>query len=533
MRFRHEHLCYQGTRIEVLNEILLWCRGDSEQNIYWLRGMAGTGKSTISRTVADQLVSENLLGGSYFFSRGQGGLASAVDLVTTLAVQLSRISSAYEEQICEALAAAPQVTKRTHREQWNQLILGSLKETDVPQAPSNTVVFVIDALDECDNSDDVCRLLQLFSEAKDLHNVKIRVFVTSRPETFINLGFEALPDESHLQFVLHDVPPGNIEQDLKIFFSIEFEDIRRRKKKVHDWPSEIQTGELVSKAGGLFIFAATSTRFIRESRLSPDTSIALILDNKVKTTSVTRSIDSVYTTVLHNSLLGDCEGEEKEILLAQFKLIVGTIVTASDALTQESLSELLQIPLEDVETALQPLQSVLNIPNTTHEPVRLLHPSFRDYLLDAKRCPAEFYISEAEIHVKLAKACLRAVSKLDRDICGLKDPGVLVEDVDPAIISQNIPPYLRYACLYWFHHSKLGGNGFNDGGDVHVFLLDHLLHWLEALGWLGVTHQSILIMSDLLPQIKVLAYFLKKRYNRLTNLIDRGELRVIHSRTRC
>jgi hypothetical protein len=51
---RHDTLCLDGTRVGVLNEIRAWAEGDTEQYIYWLNGMAGTGKSTIARTIADK-----------------------------------------------------------------------------------------------------------------------------------------------------------------------------------------------------------------------------------------------------------------------------------------------------------------------------------------------------------------------------------------------------------------------------------------------------------------------------------------------
>jgi shikimate kinase len=42
----------------------------SQKSIFWLKGMAGTGKSTISWTVAESLKNTNYLGASFFFKRG-------------------------------------------------------------------------------------------------------------------------------------------------------------------------------------------------------------------------------------------------------------------------------------------------------------------------------------------------------------------------------------------------------------------------------------------------------------------------------
>jgi hypothetical protein len=51
--------------------------------------MAGTGKSTISRTVAKSLSSVGTLGASFFFKRGETDRASTIKLCGTIARQLA------------------------------------------------------------------------------------------------------------------------------------------------------------------------------------------------------------------------------------------------------------------------------------------------------------------------------------------------------------------------------------------------------------------------------------------------------------
>lgn len=48
----HEARCLPSTRIELRREIAAWAEDGQSKCIFWLNGMAGTGKSTISRTVA-------------------------------------------------------------------------------------------------------------------------------------------------------------------------------------------------------------------------------------------------------------------------------------------------------------------------------------------------------------------------------------------------------------------------------------------------------------------------------------------------
>ncbi|KAM5494468.1 hypothetical protein MaudMau93_000484, partial [Microsporum audouinii] len=65
----HHTECLPGTRIELLREVEEWAKSARAKCIFWLNGMAGTGKSTISQTVARRLKEKKLLGASFFFKR--------------------------------------------------------------------------------------------------------------------------------------------------------------------------------------------------------------------------------------------------------------------------------------------------------------------------------------------------------------------------------------------------------------------------------------------------------------------------------
>jgi len=46
-------LCQKGTCIVILEEIIRWAYDCSSVNVGWLRGPAGSGKSTVAQTIAD------------------------------------------------------------------------------------------------------------------------------------------------------------------------------------------------------------------------------------------------------------------------------------------------------------------------------------------------------------------------------------------------------------------------------------------------------------------------------------------------
>jgi hypothetical protein len=82
-----EVLCHQGTRVALLDTIMAWSAASDARHVFWLSGIAGTGKSTIARTVARRCADARRPSASFFFVRSGGGdVASADKFVTTLAL---------------------------------------------------------------------------------------------------------------------------------------------------------------------------------------------------------------------------------------------------------------------------------------------------------------------------------------------------------------------------------------------------------------------------------------------------------------
>ncbi|OBT60069.1 hypothetical protein VE03_10528 [Pseudogymnoascus sp. 23342-1-I1] len=86
----------------------------------------------------------------------------------------------------------------------------------------------------------------------------------------------------------------------------------------------------------------------------------------------------------------------------------------------------------------------------TTEEVRLLHLSFRDFLLDTEKCEKHpFWINEKKAHKKLAAQCLQRLFRgLKRDICNLQVPEKPRSEVDRQTLDANLPPDIQYACQY-------------------------------------------------------------------------------------
>src|SRR5262249_48845134 len=144
---QHEPTCLPDTRVDVLREIYNWADGQDERCIFWLNGWAGTGKSTIARTVARRYYEQKRLGASFFFSKGGGDVGHAGKFVTSIAVQLANDIPPLRGHICNAIMECSDIVTRSLSDQWNQLVLTPLSKLDGKSCPS--YVLVVDALDEC------------------------------------------------------------------------------------------------------------------------------------------------------------------------------------------------------------------------------------------------------------------------------------------------------------------------------------------------------------------------------------------------
>jgi hypothetical protein len=86
---QHDPTCLPDTRVDLLQEMYNWADGLNGQCIFWLNGLAGTGKSTIARTVARRHLEQERLGASLFFSRSGGDVSHALKFFSSVAVQLA------------------------------------------------------------------------------------------------------------------------------------------------------------------------------------------------------------------------------------------------------------------------------------------------------------------------------------------------------------------------------------------------------------------------------------------------------------
>lgn len=412
---------------------------------------AGTGKSTISRTIALGFSHRRQLGASFFFKRGEEDRGNASKFFTTIATQLMYSLPDLRPGLKKALKTYPAISTKTMKEQFEKLILEPLSEMARPLE----TILVIDALNECENENHVAMILHLLARVQGIASTKLRFFVTSRPELPTRLGFEKIP-ESHRTFILHDVPPPVIEHDIHVYLRDELPKIRDSCEPFlsegipSNWPTQRNTEALVKMAVPLFIFAATMCRFIGDIwDWDPVGKLAQVLRSR-STGNLTR-FEATYLPVLNQTLQGNPTQTEKNSRIRKFRNIVGSIVLLFEPLSSASLAVLLRIPKTDIDRRLRTLHSVLRVPEDPKIPVRLFHLSFRDFLVDPENNQNEFKINEKKAHKKLAFCCLDLLLTthcLKEDICSLKKPRIQRIDIDSQLIEKCLPAEVQYAYLH-------------------------------------------------------------------------------------
>jgi hypothetical protein len=511
---QYKPLCLNETRVDVLETIKNWGAGLNDECIFWLNGMAGTGKSTIARTVAHIYNEQKQLGASFFFSRDVGDLSDAGMFFTSIAMQLAKRSPILKHHICQAIAEQSDIADQGLRNQWRQIVFQPLSMLE-PGALRIPLVLVIDALDECNDDNHIRAILRLLADAKDLENVQLRIFVTSRPETPIRLGFRNMPGILHRDLVLHDISRTIVDRDILIFFKHRLSEIRKAFDDLGDeWPGEQTINLLVSRAHGLFIYASTVCSFIEEGgeNWPPHELLRLALGDNSSSKSQqpsrgmatthkppTEELDQIYHQILNHSFKTVKDDRDKPQLFQIFRQVVGAIVILFEPLSTTALAKLLEVEKEIVSRRIRHLRSILDVKENQESPIRLLHPSFRDFLLDEQRCSdSHFWVNQREAHGEQARNCLRLMSCcLRRNICGLPTPGTLTTEVESGKVDQHLPAHVQYACQYWTDHLRLSSISLIYEGHVLTFFQRHFLHWLEALSLMRKISDAVSMISDL------------------------------------
>ncbi|KAF9647967.1 hypothetical protein BDM02DRAFT_2470495 [Thelephora ganbajun] len=484
--------CLEGTRIAVLDEVELWTRDFDKPPVYWLNGLAGTGKSTIAQTIAERIFADGRLGASFFCSRDFEDRRNLHFIFPTLAVQLARRYTEFRSIFVPLVQSDPAIAHESLYNQMRKLIVEPLEESAI------STVIVIDALDECKDVEPASAILSVLGQCVS-EIPKVKFFLTGRPEPRIREGFQLpLLGQATDVFVLHEVKSSRVDSDIRLLLRHNFSEIADRRGVLDGWPTEEQLNLLCERAAGLFVYAVATVQFIDHKNNDPKEQLDRLLRSPESSACVGKTklktnttLDSLYMSILQEAFGNDDPEDDHKT-----RSVLGAVILATNPLSPSMITTLLGFSAKDVFLRLSSIHSLLTLQEDIDQPVRSFHKSFPDFIVDPARCINQrFLVSPPNHHMELLFGCLNLMNQtLEKNMCKLQ--GAVTNSEVPDLHERTdryIDSALQYACKSWHKH-------FVDEHTVrtpkitstlHRFLENKFLFWLEVLSVLGATREAV------------------------------------------
>ena len=472
-----EKKCLDGTRTEILNEIVDWISNTdaTATRIFWLHGQAGRGKSAIAHTIALQAQNLHMLGACFCFNRVRQHEGLHMKLFPTIARDLADRDLRLRPLLAQVIAHNHSLGGTEDiAEQWEKFISEPLSELQGQlQGPSTgNIVIVIDALDESGGDTSRAIVLRILSTQSAKLPENIRILLTSRP--LVDVEKVLLRARSVRVMSLDAIDVDLTTRDIYLYVSTQL-------RELDGTFSDKDFCQLAAKSGGLFEWARLACDFVYPSMgVIPKKRFKEIMSH----TGGKALLDEMYTTLLREVTRGTSEVLDRfrsvmrQILWLKEPLPIGAL----DAMRQKFRREDDRYP---VGVILGFMASLLSGTGDAATPIRPLHASFYDFLLNEERSK-EYFIEERDAQHELALASFRVMEDgLKFNICGLTTP--YARDSEVADLAkrtkENIPSNLLYSCRFWANH--LQGSEFDS--DLAQCLKDlvtgeKIMFWLEVLG---------------------------------------------------
>ena len=470
--------CLKGTREYVLNEIRRWAKDFTKSPIFWLNGLAGTGKSAIAMTAAEWCDARRQLGSSFFCSHDASDHSDPCPIFPTLAIQLAQNHPQVRSILDSLLQSNPDVVYESASDQVEKLIVKPLKAADVP------TLIIIDALDEwADDASQSDFLSALGHWIKEIPKVKF--LVTSRPETHILASFHS-PLLSGLTNVLalHDIAPHMAGDDIRLFFERELSGLATRNR-LENWPTTAQLDLLCTRAAGLFVYAIATIKFLGSSNKPPGEQYAIIAhspddtihEGTVEGAHGELTLDSLCISILQASFR-DNDEEDDAIVCS----ILATVVLVTHPLPPSTIAALIGLEFREVMSILQSIRSLVKL----DQHVCPFHKLLPDLLTSSTRCvDKRFYIHPGKFHSDIALNCLKLMNE------------VLDDSLPPQIEYQDGKTTLEYACTSWHVHLAEAREDFAALiPTLRRFLEEKVTGWLKVLGTPGALADPELALNN-------------------------------------
>ncbi|TFK35241.1 hypothetical protein BDQ12DRAFT_760176, partial [Crucibulum laeve] len=463
--------CLEGTRVMLLADILVWATDFSSPHIFWLNGMAGTGKTTVTETFCSIIHRKEILGASFFCSRHKGRV-DTYQIFPSLARVLAQKHPSFEKALTKILEQDIDPVGMNLQEQYQTLIFQPAQVAF--KGSSESIILSVDALDECENAE---KATEKFLKAimDNIPSVPLKFFLAGRPEMALRNTITSASGSQVLR--LHDIADHIVEADIGLYLNKRLHYIKELRETYTPWPPSELTA-IVKKAGKLFIYASTAYKYISNEKGDP----CCRLEELASSTQslAVKGVDDLYTIIL-NHTFEDLNGKEQQ----QIQSCLSAIICAQTPMTAAVCSKLLNITSGGVRRALISLHAVLQVPENDNETERitLYHASFFDFVTSKEKSGAKpWFIDTTGGHCLLAEKCLSIMNKeLYFNIAGATTS---YKSNDEQHL--KIPTHLDYVCTTWGDHLLLSADGNRPLSKSLIqvtedFLEQKFLYWLEVL----------------------------------------------------
>ncbi|KAF9439920.1 hypothetical protein P691DRAFT_740255 [Macrolepiota fuliginosa MF-IS2] len=393
----HRPSCHPETRLDITSNIRSWMHNLAHKyRILWLNGPAGVGKSAILQTIAETEADSptSILGATLFFSR-PNNRDDPKCIFTTIAYRLAVRYAPYRQYIVRLLTLDPTLVEKSMREQFKAFIVLPFVKEKVMAGLHDTVLILLDGLDECKGEEAQREIILLIGEFTLQYPTSPLVWlIASRPESHIQVAFSLPMVQSSYEEIQVLVDSDQGRRDVEIYLRASFSDIRERYPQsipsaLRQWPSELDFSIIATRSSGLFIFPSTIIRFIGDKDYAdPISRLKTVLEVIASTISATGGnnpfamLDALYTRILSDISQG--------VLPTTLSLLL-TSAIGLDLRSFAEICNMLGFTQGCAYGALRRLRSVLNVPepqNAFEEDLKAFHASFYDYLVSPSRSGA-------------------------------------------------------------------------------------------------------------------------------------------------
>ncbi|TFK66554.1 hypothetical protein BDN72DRAFT_917225 [Pluteus cervinus] len=464
--------CLEKTRVSTLADIDIWAQ-NSTQPICWLSGPAGTGKSTIAATAALNFEETRKLAAFYTCRRDQKALGNPLQLWKNICYRLAIVYKPFGLKLAKVITDDLHFGSgaETISVLFQKLFKHPLSMLDA-EPPHGPLIIVIDALDECGGEMDRVQLLTHLLELTRLCSW-IKILITSRNNPEIQKYLQGQAQQIELN-------PAESGGDVATFIRVRYSQFEL---------SDVEITKLIQAANGLFIWATTAFKYLEQSIDYNYTTQLLLGSQGHGSSRVYETLHNLYYMVLSTGI-----GSNPANLMI-FHQIMPVVLLAAQPSSIYTLSKLTEYQTKVVENMVKKLHAVMII--NSDKTVRILHPSFVEYLLNEQNHPEKLYwIDSYAGHSTLVGKCFDILKKelrfnmydipssyaLNKEVVGLEDKK---HDLELS--------HIHYAALFWTFHLQACKEIATKQEDalVNLFGGPYTLYWIEVLGLHGRMYEAL------------------------------------------